>query len=209
MGIFSRMKDIASSNISDLKDRREDNEKSEKEINEYITQRALDLAEIKRSCAELIANEVRLERQCSECQAQTERFEELAKKALAAGSEEDARVFLKKKHELEKKKAELERHHAQAAEDADKIKETYNAMVREINGLQVRLRELKGREAVADAQNTFNKMSDSMDIEEAFSDMEENTDFMQSAAEAGSYADIENDPLAQEIEKLRREIGNK
>lgn len=205
MGIFSRMKDIASSNISEFKEKREDNDKNEDQINEYITQRAVELADIKKSAAELIANEVKLERQCEECQSQIERFEGLAKKALAAGSEEDARAFLKKKHELEKQKSDLTQRHAEAKQNADRIKETYNSMVREINELQTRLKLLKGREAAADAQNTLNKGCNNEDIEQAFTEWETDADKKQAEADAEAYSS-DDDELSKEIAKLRKEL---
>lgn len=203
MGIFSRMKDIASSNFSDLKGK---GDKSEEKINEYLTERAIELAEIKKSAAELMSIEVRLDRERTECRGQIERFEGLAKKALAAGSEEDARTFLKKKHELEQKKAALDQKHAEAQENTDKVKETYNSMVREINELQTKLKLLKGREAAADAAITYGKMGGNSDIDSEFDKLERTADSKSAAAEAKSYA--QDDELSREIEKLREQMEN-
>lgn len=203
MGIFSRIKDIASSNITDIKDR---GDKSEEKIKEYLTERTIELAEIKKSVAELMAIEVRLDRECIECQGQIERFENLAKKALAAGSEEDARTFLKKKHELEQKKADLDQKHAEAQSNADSVKETYNAMVREINELQTKLKLLKGRETAADAAITYGKMSGNSDIDSEFDKLERTADSKSAAADAGKYA--QEDELSREIEKLREQMEN-
>lgn len=203
MGIFSRIKDIASSNITDIKDR---GDKSEEKIKEYLTERTIELADIKKSVAELMAIEVRLDRECIECQGQIERFENLAKKALAAGSEEDARTFLKKKHELEQKKADLDQKHAEAQANADSVKETYNAMVREINELQTKLKLLKGREAAADAAITYGKMSGNSDIDSEFDKLERTADSKSAAAEAEKYA--QEGELSREIEKLREQMEN-
>lgn len=185
MGIFSRIKDITSSEISGVKNR---DDKSEEKIKEYLTERAIELADIKKSVAELMAIEVRLDRERTECQGQIERFEGLAKKALAAGSEDDARTFLKKKHELEKEKSELDKKHSEAEENADKVKETYNAMVREINELQTRLKVLQGREAAADAAITYGKMGGDSSIDSEFEKLEREADSKSAAADAQSYA---------------------
>lgn len=202
MGIFSRIKDIASSEISNVKNR---DDRSEEKINEYLTERAIELADIKKSAAELMAIEVRLDRERTECQGQIERFEGLAKKALAAGSEDDARTFLKKKHELEKEKSELDKKHSEAEENADKVKETYNAMVREINELQTRLKVLQGREAAADAAITYGKMGRDSSIDSEFEKLEREADSKSAAADAQSYA---KDDLSEEIEKLREQMKN-
>lgn len=203
MGIFSRIKDMASSNISDFKDR---SDKSEEKINEYLTERSIELADIKKSAAELMAIEVRLDREITECQGQIERFEDLAKKALAAGSEEDARTFLKKKHELEQKKAGLDQKHTEAQVNTEKVKKTYNSMVREINEIQTKLKLLKGRETAADAAITYGKMGGNSGIDSEFDKLERTADSKSAAADAKSYA--QEDELSREIEKLRGQMGN-
>lgn len=139
MGLFSR-------------DKRED---SEREITEYLSNRLEELAKIKKTAADVIATEVEMQRKYDECTAQVERFQELAEKAVAAGNEADARVFLKHKYELEQKQKAYEENHRQAEESARNIKLTHNAMVREINDMRTRLELMRGREAAVDAKTAF------------------------------------------------------
>ena len=192
MGLFSKKKD--------------NSEKNEREINEYLTKRMMELAEIRKSADEVIAEEVRQERQAEECRTQIERSQGLAEKAVQAGNEADTRVFLKKKYELEQHLAVLEENHRQAAAAADNIKAAHDAMVREINDLRTRLKLLKTRSAAADAQNTFYSTYGSVDDE--FSEMEYSADMRAAHAEAQKYAHIsDDDRLTEEIENLAKQQG--
>ena len=188
MGLFSRNKKITSGS-------------SEREINEYLSRRIAELAEIKKTAADVIATEVRQQRKVEECQAQIERFQGLAEKAVAAGSEEDARVFLKRKYELEQQKAAYVENHRIAEESAEKMKATHNAMVREINELRTRLTLLKSREAAADAQHTY--YNKGMDTDTAFEEWESAQTVREAEAEAKKYASMtDDDRLSEEIEAL-------
>lgn len=207
MGIFSRIRDIAASNASDFKEK---NENDEKTVEEYITKQMIALADIKKSAAELIKLDKELQAEYEECCNQAERFGELAKKAVAAGNEEDARVFLRRKHELEQKKDALGPRCKEAHENAEKIRLTYNQMVGEIKEMQARLKIIQGREAAADAQNTLNRtISPDSEIDEAFDKLERSADIKAARSEAESYALNDEDELSREIEALKKELGNK
>lgn len=202
MGIFSRIKNIASSEISDIKNRHN----SENDISEYITDRIIELADIKRSLAELVDHRVRLERQLAEYDQQISRFQGLAEKALKAGSEEDARTFLAKKHQLEKEKAGITQRYEEICRSIEQLKKTYDQMAAEINELKERMNSLKGREAAADARQTYNEMKDSSTADELFNKWESDVDIKEGRADAGDYSSAESDPLSDEIEKLRQKL---
>ena len=105
MGILDRFSDIAKANINDALDRCEDPSKM---IEQYLRELTDDLIEVKRETAGIMAEETRAKRLVDENAAQIARFAGLARKALAAGNEDDARVFLTKKQELNGRRALIE-----------------------------------------------------------------------------------------------------
>lgn len=62
---------------------------------------------VKEETARVMAEEKRCQRLVDENDAEAKRMEDLAKKALSAGNEDDARVFLAKKQQLEANGEEL------------------------------------------------------------------------------------------------------
>ena len=106
MGIISRFKDIMSANINALLDKCEDPAKM---IDEYMRQVTEQLADVKKETAEVMAEEKRVKRLVDANKEQIEKYENLAKKALLAGNEDDARTFLTKKQEYASKEAELQK----------------------------------------------------------------------------------------------------
>lgn len=191
MGIFSKRKRL----------------KTEKDINEYILERMKELAEIKKSAAEVMAEEVKQERKVIECEVQIERFGDLAEKAVAAGSEEDARVFLKRKYELMQQLETFKTNHQQVAESAEKIRQSHDALVKEINDLRQRMELLKTKEAAANAQETV--YGGRRDVDEALDDWETSSEAKAARAEAKEYASkSEEELLSEEIERLRKRTAD-
>ena len=115
MGILDRFSDIAKANINDALDRCEDPSKM---IEQYLRELTDDLIEVKRETAGIMAEETRAKRLVDENAAQIARFAGLARKALAAGNEDDARVFLTKKQELEAEASTVARGAIDRMEDA-------------------------------------------------------------------------------------------
>ena len=94
MGILARFKDIMSANINALLDKCEDPAKM---IDEYMRQLTEELADVKKETAGVMAEEKRTKRMLDENNEQIEKYDAMARKALAAGNEDDARILLTKK----------------------------------------------------------------------------------------------------------------
>lgn len=122
--------------------------------------------------------------------AQVTKYHDLAQKALVAGNEEDACVFLSKKQELESAGAGLQTAHAAAHENAVKMRELHDKLVNDINSLNARRQTIKAKVAVAETQNKVNKMGTSADKMQssmgAFERMEEKADRMLDEADTMS-----------------------
>lgn len=130
--ILTRFKDIMAANINSLLDKAEDPEKM---IDQYLRNMEKDLATIKSEAAAVIAVKNSAERKVEECKGEIAKMESYAKKALQAGNESDARMFLQKKETLNSKLADLEKERETAVVNAEKMKEMHDKLASDIQKL--------------------------------------------------------------------------
>lgn len=202
MSILSRFKDIMSANINALLDKCEDPAKM---IDQYLRQLKEDLAEVKQETAAVMAEEKRAKRLVDDNAAEIAKYTDLAKKALTAGNEGDAKVFITKKQELEAHQADLEKTYALAHANAEKMREMHDKLTGDIQELEQRRLNVKAKMSVAKTQDKLNKINDSMKSAagsmEAFERMEAKADRL--LDEANSMAELNEEPKdsAEEIAK--------
>ena len=202
MSILSRFKDIMSANINALLDKCEDPAKM---IDQYLRQLKEDLAEVKQETAAVMAEEKRAKRLVDDNAAEIAKYTDLAKKALTAGNEGDAKVFITKKKELEAHQADLEKTYALAHANAEKMREMHDKLTGDIQELEQRRLNVKAKMSVAKTQDKLNKINDSMKSAagsmEAFERMEAKADRL--LDEANSMAELNEEPKdsAEEIAK--------
>ena len=156
MGILVRFRDIMSANINALLDKVEDPSKM---VDQYLVNMAKDLAEVKRETALVMAEEARCKRLLDENQAEVQKFLGLAEKALLAQNEDDARVFINKKQELMGVSAGLSTAYEASRDNADKMRQMHDKLVRDINELTARKNMIKAKSAVAKTQERVNRFS--------------------------------------------------
>ena len=106
MGILSRFADIMKANINELLDKCEDPAKM---VDQTLRDLRESLADVKKETAGVIADEKRAERELNECKDNVTKYAELAKKALTAGNEGDAKQFISQKQKYEKNLAQLQK----------------------------------------------------------------------------------------------------
>jgi phage shock protein A len=106
MGIFTRFRDIISSNINAMLDKAEDPEKL---ISLMIREMEDTLVEIKASCAGVMANRKKLERQMFEAHARAENWDKKARLAVTKGRDALAREALLEKRRYSERADSLER----------------------------------------------------------------------------------------------------
>ncbi|MCL1987673.1 MAG: PspA/IM30 family protein [Firmicutes bacterium] len=157
MGVLSRFKNIMSANINALLDKAENPEKM---IDQTLRNLANDLAEVKKETAGVMAEETRTRRDADKNLAEVKKNMDLAKKALAAGNEDHARVFLNKKNELEQHGLELSKLAEAAQQNAVQMRQMHDKLVRDINSLRTRKATIKSNISVAKATERINKMGD-------------------------------------------------
>ena len=223
MGIISRFKDIMSANINALLDKAEDPAKM---IDEYMRKITEELAEVKKETAGIMAEEKRAKRLLEQNNEQITKYDNLARKALTAGNEDDARVFLKKKQSYVDNGIDLQKSYDIAHDNATKMRQMHDKLTNDVQTLQQRRQVIKAKVAVAKTQDRINKVTSSMDAAsgsmKAFERMEEKADRM--LDQVNSMAELNEKPVDiadeleakysnsdvavdEELEKLKKEMG--
>ena len=225
MAILERFTDIIKANINDLLDKCEDPAKM---IDQYLRDLTEDLAEVKQETAAVMAEETRAKRMLDDNADEIRRYEDLARKALTAGNEGDARVFLGKKQQLTEKAASLQATYDAAHANAEKMRQMHDKLVGDIETLRGRREMVKAKVAVAKTQEKVNQMGAAGEraagAMSAFERMERKADAMLDQANAMAelntapvdeaaelekkYASAAGDAAVDaELEKLKREMG--
>ena len=226
MSVLSRFADIMSANVNALLDKFEDPAKM---CDQYIRDMTEDLAEVKKETASIMAEEKRCKRLYEDNLAEVEKYTSLAKKALEAGNDEDAKVFIAKKQELEANGENLKIAYDAAAANSEKMRQLHDKLTADIQQLKNRRDAVKAKVAVAKTQETVNKYAGASQkvtgAMDAFSRMEEKADKMLDSANAEAElnslsADVDpakaleakyskggNQAVEDELARMKAELG--
>ena len=113
---------------------------------------------------------------------------EYAKKAVAAGNDNDARQFLTKKGELTEKQAVLAKNYELAQANAEKMKQMHDKLEADITAMKNKRDMLKAKVKVAETQKKINEMGSGLESAgnnaAAFERMEEKVNKMLDEADA-------------------------
>ncbi len=200
MGIFTRFRDIVSSNINAMLDRAEDPEKL---IKLMIREMEDTLVEIKASCAGAMANRRKIERQLEQVQYQARYWEKNAKLAVNKARDDLAREALMEKRRFKERADSLEKQ----VGDYDNLVEQYQDDIRQLED-RLRTARQKQRILVARhlraskgkrAQEEIRRM-DSAETIYKFEQIENRIERME--AEAGLVNFGKKPALEEEIENL-------
>jgi len=200
MGIFSRFSDIISSNINAMLDRAEDPEKM---IKMMIREMEDTLVEIKSSCASVIAERKKLERQLEEVNSRKNLWTERADLAVSKGRDDLAREALIEKRrfselsealhdEIDEHSGLIEQYHRDILELEQKLttaKEKKRILVQRHKRASSRKR----------AQSEIRKM-DNVETMHRFEDLERRIDSMEAEADLVNYG--KKPTLDEEFESL-------
>ena len=224
MGILDRFSTIVKANINALLDKAEDPSKM---IDQYLTELMESLAEVKKETAGVMAEESRTRAKVEANQAEVDKYAALAKKALQAGNEADAKVFIAKKQQLETSGQGLLEAYEAARENAQKMRQMHDKLVENIEELKRRREAIKAKVAVARTQGKLNEIGAASDKAEdamsAFQRMEEKADRMlqretamaelnaapkdEAAALEEKYSGAGATAVDDELAKLKAELG--
>ena len=159
MSMLQRFKDIMSSNINALLDKAEDPEKM---IDQMIRNLQSDLGKVKSETATVMAEEARLNRQLTELKAEEEKMITYAKKALQAGSDDDAKLFLEKKNSIQNKASEVETRLISARQNSQNMKAMHDKLSSQVADLIARKNDIKAKIQQAKLQEKMNTMTSSV-----------------------------------------------
>ncbi len=202
MGIMTRFKDIMAANVNALLDKAEDPEKM---IDQYLRNLESDFAKVKAETASIMAEEKSARRKLDECGEEIGKMGEYAKKAVAAGNDNDARRFLEKKSELTQKQEVLAKNYELAQANSEKMRQMHDKLEGDIQAMKSKRDMLKAKVKVAETQKKINELGSGMESAgnnaAAFERMEEKVNRMLDEADAvgelnTSSADEDIDDLA-------------
>ena len=159
MPMLQRFKDIMSSNINALLDKAEDPEKM---IDQMIRNLQSDLGKVKSETATVMAEEARLNRQLTDLKAEEEKMITYAKKALQAGSDDDAKLFLEKKNSIQNKASEVETRLISARQNSQNMKAMHDKLSSQVADLNSRKNDIKAKIQQAKLQEKMNTMTSSV-----------------------------------------------
>lgn len=224
MGILNRFTTVMKANINALLDKAEDPAKM---VDQYLIDLNQSLAEVKKETASVIAEEKRTARLVEQNASESTRMESLAKKALQAGNEDDARTFLTKKQQIDATGEELKRAADAAHVNADKMRQMHDKLVSDIENLKNRRETIKAKAAVAKTQNrvnglvgtdkadgaidAFNRMearvNRDLDTAEAMTELNEQPVDEAEALERKYAMAADDAAVDEELARLKSEIG--
>lgn len=200
MGIFTRFRDIVSANINAMLDKAEDPEKL---IKLMIREMEDTLVEIKASCAGVMAERKKAQRQLEDIEAREKYWEDKAGLAVNKGRDDLAREALieKRGHTRRKEGIELE------IADLDSLIEQYQDDIRQ---LEEKLKTARDKQRMLiqrhihakrkmQAQQDIRRM-DSSEVIIKFDELENRIERMESEADLVNYG--KQTTLGEELETL-------
>ena len=201
MGIMTRFKDIMAANVNALFDKAEDPEKM---IDQYLRNLESDFAKVKAETASVMAEEKSAKRKLDECDEEIAKMSEYARKAVAAGNDDDARQFLTKKSELTQKREALAKDYELSQANAEKMRQMHDKLENDISEMKSRRDMLKAKVKVAETQKKINEMGAGLESAgnnaAAFDRMEEKVNKM--LDEADAVGELNKSASGNDIEDL-------
>ena len=204
-GILERFKTIMASNINAVLDKMEDPEKM---IDQYLRDMEKDLGSVKAETVAVMAQESAAKRKVLECEDEIKKMESYAKKALQAGNEADARMFLEKKESIRIKLESLEKEKMIAVENSLKMREMHDKLTSDIQKLNAKRNEIKAKIKMAKSTEKINSMTSSTGISgkmDSFNSIEEKVDRMLDEANASIEL---NSPKKDEVDDLMKKYDS-
>jgi phage shock protein A len=200
MGIFTRFRDIISSNINAMLDKAEDPEKL---IRLMIREMEDTLVEIKTACAGVMAGSKKTERQLENLKARAHYWEEKAELAVKMGRDDLAREALIEKRKYTRRTDMLENEQA----EHDHLIEQYQNDIRQ---LEEKLKSARDKQRLLvqrhiHAQRTIQAQKDIQRIDSTetlmkFDELENRIERMEAEADLVNYGKTSS--LEEDLERL-------
>lgn len=221
MGIFSRIGDILKSNINDLLDKAEDPEKMVKQI---IIDMQKELTNATQNYGKAKASEYTAKKRMDEAVKESQKWESMAKTALAQGNADLAKQALAKKVSADEQVRAYTEMYESISAQTDALGEQVEALKAKLEEAKAKQAMLIARSQMADTKKNLAKSAGNFDGNSAlekFNRMEEKVQRKEAEADAfteiaggndrdltNAFADLEKDAKVNaELERLMAEMN--
>ena len=189
--IMERIRTIVQSEVSDFVEKHED---PDKVINQTIADAMVTFTNLRKELEPLQANERQARERLDSLTNEANRWHAVARKALAAGNEADARTALSREQDLKERITSQQSLYQQVHEVANTLRSRLAEIEDGINQLQSQAARIRGKKASAKAADTTGDVSEGA---EALDRLEGKADWDLAEAEGAAEARrmLEEDPF--------------
>lgn len=189
--IMERISLIARSEMAELRERYED---PERVINQTIADAMVSYTKLRQELEPVTTAETQARERLEALVDEAERWHRVARKAVAAGNDDDARTALSREYELKERIASRREIYDQAHEVADALRRQLAAIEDGIAQMQAKMARVKGKDAAAQATSVANGVTSGSS---ALDQLETQADWKLAEAEGLAAARrVAADPLA-------------
>lgn len=199
-GILSRFKTIMEANINALLDKAEDPVKMADQLARDLEK---DLGEVKAETVSVMAEEKRAKRAYDEGVAEVEKLQRYAEKAVLAGNDADAKVFLSEKAAKAANLESLKGAWDLAAANAAKMREMHDKLTEQLKQVEDRKAAIRAKAAMVKSQQKANEINSDLGGSSlaAFDALEEKLNRKLDEAEAAAELNTKKDDMADLMAK--------
>lgn len=199
-GILSRFKTIMEANINALLDKAEDPVKMADQLARNLEK---DLGEVKAEAVSVMAEEKRAKRAYDEGVAEVEKLQRYAEKAVLAGNDADAKVFLSEKAAKAANLESLKGAWDLAADNAAKMREMHDKLTEQLKQVEDRKAAIRAKAAMVKSQQKANEIKSDLGGSSlaAFDALEEKLNRKLDEAEAAAELNTKKDDMADLMAK--------
>ncbi len=199
-GILSRFKTIMEANINALLDKAEDPVKMADQLARDMEK---DLGEVKAETVSVMAEEKRAKRAYDEGVAEVEKLQRYAEKAVLAGNDADAKVFLSEKAAKAANLESLKGAWDLAAANAAKMREMHDKLTEQLKQVEDRKAAIRAKAAMVKSQQKANEIKSDLGGSSlaAFDALEEKLNRKLDEAEAAAELNTKKDDMADLMAK--------
>lgn len=199
-GILSRFKTIMEANINALLDKAEDPVKMADQLARDLEK---DLGEVKAETVSVMAEEKRAKRAYDEGMAEVEKLQRYAEKAVLAGNDADAKVFLSEKAAKAANLESLKGAWDLAASNAAKMREMHDKLTEQLKQVEDRKAAIRAKAAMVKSQQKANEIKSDLGGSSlaAFDALEEKLNRKLDEAEAAAELNTKKDDMADLMAK--------
>lgn len=199
-GILSRFKTIMEANINALLDKAEDPVKMADQLARDLEK---DLGEVKAETVSVMAEEKRAKRAYDEGVAEVEKLQRYAEKAVLAGNDADAKVFLSEKAAKAANLESLKGAWDLAAANAAKMREMHDKLTEQLKQVEDRKVAIRAKAAMVKSQQKANEIKSDLGGSSlaAFDALEEKLNRKLDEAEAAAELNTKKDDMADLMAK--------